>query len=548
MEYFNIKRQIFIVPSEKSNIEFEKIDKFMFFLENTGVGKIIQSVKCKDKKCQGRKSYNPYNLFAAILYSFAYFNASLRDIEDKCIFDLRIIYIMEGKTPNYSIIGDFINNYIVPYQYEIFTCINKQIIKELKLDISDCYIDGTKIEANANKYKFVWKPTKFHNKLDIKIKKLLDEINLNNSYTKDLISAADFNQLLKKYCIDNNMDINNIPNGRGKRLTKEQKNYKKGYEYLVKLLEYEEKERICGENRNSYFKTDHDATAMVLKEDYYSKLSHDFHAGYNIQVMVSNLLILMYGVFQDRSDINTLIPMNELYYKYYGNYPKNECDDAGYGNYKNYKYMKEHHIKNYVKFQNWKGESTGKNPQLFYTFNDGVMCLNTNIGEEVPFDYYHRKKNKDGVLYKFIGCKDCNYSYKCKAKLKNKDEDFRYIELIPDYELLKEEVRNNLLSPKGIEMRINRSIQVEGTFGQIKNNMNYDRIRRRGLTNVSAEIMLMCLGVNIKRYFKSLDGKNKFKKNCWNPPIDLQKEKFPYVKPRKNKCKSKKKNVRKLII
>ena len=71
-----------------------------------------------------------------------------------------------------------------------------------------------------------------------------------------------------------------------KRLTKEKKNYKKGYEYLVKLIEYEEKEKICGKNRNSYFKTDVDATAMVLKEDYYSKLSHDFHDGYNIQVIV----------------------------------------------------------------------------------------------------------------------------------------------------------------------------------------------------------------------------------------------------------------------
>ena len=273
---------------------------------------------------------------------------------------------------------------------------------------------------------------------------------------------------------------------------------------------------------------------MVLKEDYYSKLSHDFHAGYNVQVLVSSLLILMYGVFQDRTDFNTFIPMNDLYYKYYNRYPKNECDDAGYGNYKNYKYMREHGIKNYVKFLNWEGESSGKNPQLFYTFNDGILCLNTNIGEQVPFDYYHRKRNKDGILYKFDGCNNCKYSYKCKSKLKNKDENYRYIELIPDYELLKEETRNNLLSPKGIEIRINRSIQVEGTLGQIKNNMNYDRIRRRGLKKVSAEIMLMCLGVNIRRYLSSLD-ENKFKNNCWNTPTSLSKEIFPYVKPRKKK-------------
>lgn len=76
--------------------------------------------------------------------------------------------------------------------------------------------------------------------------------------------------------------------------TREQKNYKKGYEYPVKLVEYEEKERICGDNGNSYFKTNHDITAMVLKEDYYSKLSHDFHASYNVQVLVSSLLIMTY--------------------------------------------------------------------------------------------------------------------------------------------------------------------------------------------------------------------------------------------------------------
>ena len=265
----------------------------------------------------------------------------------------------------------------------------------------------------------------------------------------------------------------------------------------------------------------------------YSKLSNDFHAGYNVQVLVSNLLIMMYGVFQDRTDYHTFIPMNDLYYKYYHKYPKNECDDSGYGIYVNYKYMREHNIGNYVKFQSWKGEASGKNPQLFYTFDDGIMCLNTCIGEEIPFVQRH-PKYENSKLYKFTGCNSCKYTYKCKKKLKNKDNDFRIIELIPDYELLKEQARNNLQSPKGIEMRINRSIQVEGTFGQIKNNMNYDRIRRRGLNKVSAEIMLMCLGVNIRRYFSSLD-KNKFKDNCWKTPNDLHKETFPIVKQKEKR-------------
>lgn len=443
---------------------------------------------------------------------------------------------MEQKQPSDSAIKDCFNKYILPYQYEIFTMITKTIIKEIGLNISNQYLDGTKIEANANKYKFVWKPITFHKKLDIKIKQLLLEMGFCND-DKELIKSYDFNKLIKQYILKENIDIDNIPTGKGKRLRKEQKNYKIAHQYLIKLLEYEDKERICGENRNSYFKTDKDATAMVLKEDYYSKLSHDFHAGYNIQVLVSSGLITMYGIFQDRSDYYTFIPMNDLYFKYYNKYPENECADSGYGIYVNYKYMREHNIGNYVKFQSWAGETNGKNPQLFYTFSDGVLCLNTCIGEEIPFNKNYHQRNKNGKLYKFTGCNSCNYAYICKKNLKNKDYDYRLCELIPDYELLKDQARKNLLSPEGIEIRINRSIQVEGTFGQIKQNINYERIRRRGLEKVSCEVMLMCLGRNIRKYFVLLNQDN-VKGNYWEKPLDLKTEKIPFPKQKTKKKKA----------
>lgn len=534
MKYFTIKKTFFLVPSNTCYEEFEKIEKFMSILEKSGVGKIIDKVYREEKKDRiGRNRINPFNMFAMIVYCFAKFKGSLRDMEDLCQYDLRIIYIMEQQTPDHSIIGKFINIYILPYQYEIFTMITKAIIDEFNLDISNQYLDGTKIEANANKYKFVWKPTTFHEKLDIKIKDLLNEMGF-KSTDKSLIKSYKFNELINEYIVKENIDANTIPNGKGKRITKEQKNYKLANKYLIKLLEYEEKERICGDNRNSYYKTDKDATAMVLKKDYYSKLSHDFHAGYNIQVLVSSGIITMYGVFQDRSDQYTLIPMNDLYYKYYNQYPKNECADAGYGIYINYKYIREHNIGNYIKFQSWEGEASGKNPQLFYTFTDGVMCLNTCIGEELPFSSTRHQRYKDGKLYRFTGCNNCEYSYKCKKNLKNKDDDFRLIELITDYELLKEQARDNLLSSKGIEIRINRSIQVEGTFGQIKQNMHYIRIRRRGINKVSCEIMLMCLGRNVRKFFTLLDT-NKIKSNYWEKPQNLKNEKFPFVKPKKKR-------------
>ncbi len=528
MGYFTTKCSLFLVPSNICNEEFKKIDIFLKILDKSGVGSILEKEFLNDKKSlSGRKGYDIFQLFAVVVYCFSKFKGSLREMEELCQFDLRVMYIMGQDTPSYKVICEFINKYIVPHQYEIFIAITQTIIEMFDLDMDDQYLDGTKIEANSNKYKFVWKPTTFHRRLDKKIKELLSDMGYISS--NELISSYDVYQKMINYAVKEKIKINEIPNGKGKRLTVQQRNYKTIYKYLVKLLEYEEKERICGENRNSYYKTDHDATAMALKTDYYSGHGSNMHAAYNVQVMVSSGLITMYGVFQDRTDYHTFIPMNELYNTYYKKYPKNECADSGYGIYKNYRFMKKKNIGNYVKFLQWNGERSGKKPQLFFTFSDGIICLNTTIGKQIPFDNKSHQRHKDGKLYEFTGCSNCGYEYKCKKYLKNKNTNIRRVELIPEYELLKEEVRNNLLSPKGIEIRINRSIQVEGTFGQIKQNMQYVRIRRRSIQKVSCEIMLMCLGRNIRKMFTFL-GKNCIESKYWKASKDLKPEKILYPK------------------
>ena len=115
MNYFTIKESIFIVPSNKCNEEFRKIDKYIELLNKSGIGQIIENTQ----KVIGRKGYNPFNLVATILYCFSQFKSSIREIEKLCIFDLRVIYIMEQEQPSDSTIKDCINKYILPFQYEI---------------------------------------------------------------------------------------------------------------------------------------------------------------------------------------------------------------------------------------------------------------------------------------------------------------------------------------------------------------------------------------------------------------------------------------------
>ena len=511
----------FLVDCYTSNVEqSKKIDCFLALLDKSGVCDLLKDVIKKDDINKGgRPSYNPYNMLAVIIYNFAFNKFSLRDIEDTCRNDLRCIYILQGENPSYKSIGNFINDYILPNREKIFSLITKAIFDECKLEMDNMYLDGSKFEANANKYKFVWKPTTFHNKLSDKIRKLLKEYNIETGLpTKGIIESKiiankinELNDILKNYNLD--LKENKVHNN----------NYKLLVQYLEKSLEYEEKERICGPNRNSYYKTDNDATAMCLKEDYYSGLGSNMHAGYNTQIGVINGLITAYLVTQSRTDINDFTPLLDIHYKFYDSYPKKLCADSGYGSLTNYKYLDKHKIENFVKYFSWQGNVSGKNPSQYHLNDDeSITCLNGNVGYKIELSWHHKKANS--TFYKVEGCNNCQFNLYCKRFMKDKNENYKVFEVTIELQKYIQQAEANLLSIAGIEMRVNRSSQVEGAFGVIKQDIQYDRFRRRSLNKVSTEFMLVCLGYNIRKLFKHFDGNAKF--DYWKAPDDIKPEIF----------------------
>lgn len=521
----------FLLPSfEISEKERNKIDSFLQILEESNVANIINKEIKKDKSNGGRPSYNPYRLFATIAYAFSKHSGSLRKIEESINYDLRFIYFMEQERPSYVTIAKFLNNVVVKHHKEIFSSIIKTILKKYDICIDDVFLDGTKIEANANKYKFVYKPTTFHNNLNLKIKDLLSSYFFLPRSKKTFTSKeiATYLSSLSEIILQKGIDLNNTKRGRGKKLDPIVKDYHKLSSFLLKCLEYEEKENICGNNRNSYFKTDKDATAMCLKEDYYSGLGSNTHAGYNVQILVSKGIVLDYYVCQDRTDYFALIPLLNSFNEQYGFYPKRLCADAGYGSLYNYQFLNLHNIENYVKYQNWQQDILGKRIDLFYfDENKNLICLNNKIA--VPFSQYNGRhpKSKGNLFYLIENCCRCKFKQICKENLKNKTSNNRVFETSYDMYRYKINARNNLISAKGIEMRVNRSSQVEGVFGVIKQDMDYTRIRRRGLENVSAEIMLVCLGYVIKKLFTIFDGNARL--DYWKAPSNLLAEQLPKV-------------------
>lgn len=429
MPYFTIGK-IFLFPSYDLSVEEKNIfDIYLSILEDSGVGAIIENAT-KKKYYAGRHPYNPYRLFATIIYGFSKHSGSVREIEESIKYDIRFMYLMEQERPSYVTISSFLNNVVVPHQNEIFSKIISSIIRYFNIDIDDVFLDGTKFEANANKYKFVWKPTAFHKKLNQNIKLLLEKYNIllpskDNFTSKEI---GEYLNILLGKAKEQGLDLFEIKIGKGHKTIQIVKDIKLLNSYLNKMLEYEEKEEICGD-RNSYYKTDVDATAMCLKEDYYSGLGSNMHAGYNVQLMVSKGFILAYYVGQERNDFYEFIPTIERFYTNYGFYPKRLCADSGYGSLTNYRYLKEHSIENYVKYNMWRNDVSGLNVDYFY-FNEHhqLICLNNKVAKETDNYNGRHSHSKSNKFYVIENCRRCKYKELCFIPIKNKKTFVRVFE------------------------------------------------------------------------------------------------------------------------
>ena len=523
-------RKTFLVPSfDLDAKEEKKMNRFLSVLEKSKVAELFPLKEETGADKGGRPHYSYYDMLATIMYGFAFGSPTLRELEISCKYDLRYFYLMQQERPGHTVFGDFVNDFILPNRKEIFKRITSSIIEEMKIPLDECFIDGSKFEADANKYKFVWKPTTYHNNLSDKIRVLLNDVGLSKGVPKKgFISSKLIGEKISELSAIKDMG----------------KYYKDRYDllnkHLIKALEYEEKERICGEERNSYYKTDHDATAMTLKADYYAGLGSSMHAAYNTQLLVAKGIICAFYVSQSRNDGYDFIPVLKAFHDNFGYYPKRVCADAGYGYLENYRFLHENNIENYVKHQSFQGNVSGRNPDRYYLNEDAtITCLNGFNGNRVEIENRH-PKNANSVFYKIEGCNGCPFRLYCKRFMNNKDEDYRIFEVQEELTLYKQEAFDNLLTPKGIEMRVNRSSQVEGAYGVIKEDMNYTRLRRTSLEKVETEFILTYLGYNIHKLFRFFEGKARL--DYWKAPEDLKPEvkKKPSAKRLSKKASKKK--------
>ena len=461
----------------------------------------------------GRPRYDREKLLKIVLFAYMeYGYCSVRFIQKLCETDIRFIWMLdETNAPSHTKINDFIKYELGVSLDEIFNDINRYIFEQQDVDMNHVYIDGTKIEANANKYTWVWKKgcIKSRNNVFGKLTVLLAEMN----EIMAIQSRAVF-EFRQEYTIEHveyilstfldavGMTEADFVHGRGKRKTPYQRLYEKVKDCCKKLKEYAYKISVCGEERNSYSKTDNDATFMRFNKDHMR--NDQLLPGYNLQLVVCDEYIAHYGVYAYASDMDCFQPLMEGFQKRYGFYPQYPVADAGYGCFNNYLYCQQHGMAKFMKFTTYEKETKNSSYR-----NDPFRACNFTIDHEgymlCPNGKRFRflrsapvKGNQFGRTEEYYQCEDCTGCLHREKCHKNKDN--RIVRINEELTRFHEEVLTNLNCVHGALLRMNRSIQAEGVFGGNKWNRNYKRLHRRGIEGVILELGLISCGFNLHKY------------------------------------------------
>ena len=517
---------------------------------------------------KGRTGYNPIMLYAVVTYANMRGVRAVDRIVDLCGRDLAFIMLTKGRHPKRDTFYDFKGEKL---KGEVLDELNHQFMRRLEKEglvtLKQLYIDGTKIEANANRYTFVWRGTiNYHlagllDTIDTLYKKynvLLSEHGYGAKYdlgnarmfviegmdkVRNVIEENRKRKLTKHKKISNNtvIEIDNCSpleilklqqnllrvaagegitfvNGKGQKRPEIQLLHEELEKCGSRLMKYKSSFEIMGKDRNSYSKTDLEATFMRMKEDH--MLNGQLKPAYNVQVAVENYFIVHGYVSNDRTDYNTLIPILEKHQEAFGNMPEEVTADSGYCSEKNLLYLKENRITSYIKLQDHEQRKTraykediGKHYNMKREVSEDGHYYICHDGRELRHVRTETRK-QDGFVQtvEVYGCADCGgcpHKAKCLYKYDaEKDaEKNKVMKVNERWEELREESHANIQSEKGILNRQIRSIQTEGHFGDIKENEKFRRFNYRSAEKVYKEFMLYAIGRNINKYHRFLHDK-----------------------------------------
>ena len=457
----------------------------------------------------------PRQMLKLVIYAAMNRIYSSRDIRKACKRDINFMYLLEGMpAPDHATIARFISLHFSACAKVLLAQMSDLLYLLGEISGKTIFIDGTKIESAANKYTFVWKRaiTKNQARLYTKLTSFVaecEELYGIRTVYHDQISIHTLKRLKKQLCRVKVQEGIVFVHGIGRRKTQLQKSLEQLDQYLEKLKEYTKKLYTLGD-RNSYSKTDPDATFMRMKED--AMLNGQLKPAYNIQHGVDSEYITWIDISPRSTDTCTLIPFLKDMESHLGFKYSEIVADAGYESEENYLFIEGNGQTAYIKPQNYEISKTRKYKKdisrrenmEYHADRDSYICRN---GRELTVTNERRSKTASGYVsvktyYRSPDCTGCPYKTECikgnncKTPMEKRNKVLMVSKTMSQK---RAEDLERITSEYGTMLRMNRSIQAEGSFADVKEDMNFRRYLYRGKANALAESILLAMGRNINK-------------------------------------------------
>ena len=464
---------------------------------------------------QGRKpKTSPSAMFKVLVYGSMEGNFSSSKVARACRRDVNYMWLLgDEPAPDDDALNRFRSKQLSEVVEDLFY---QFVIKLGELDeikYEHLFNDGSKFEANANKYSFVWRKSvgKHQARLGTKLSDFMAKLSSQYGW----LDEAKPEEALERL---NNQRAEPFVHGRGKRKSALQRDIEQLSELVGRQKKYEEYSGIF-KGRNGFSKTDRDATFMRMKDDHMRNAQ--LKPGYNVQLGVEGEYIVGVDVSSERSDQQTIIPLIERMERHLGRRYGDVTLDAGYESEENYTWFEQRGQTCYIKPQNYERSKTRK-------FKNDM-----NLRENMPYDaekdeytcqndkklkamYTGKRLSKSGfesevTYYECESCEGCPYKKSCTRAKGN-----RKMQLSKEFLRQRQDSLARITSPMGILLRMNRSIQSEGAFGVIKQDYGFRQFLLRGHKKVRTEILLVAIAYNVNKLHnkiqKNRTGKQLFEK------------------------------------
>jgi transposase len=482
------------------------------------VNRVIDSLDLElilsEYKGGGTSSYHPRMMLKVLVYAYTQKVNSSRQIAKALRENVNFMWISGNNRPDFRTINRFRSSVMKEGIEVVFTEVLQYLIEEGYVTLENYFLDGTKIEANANKYKWVWAKStaKYKARLQEKIQELLKDIEQENKAEQEAYGDKDLEEMgggnkqggggMDSEALQKRIERLNeklAEKMKNKRETKALRALQE--DCLPRQKKYEEQEKILA-GRNSYAKTDHDAIFMRMKDDV--MMNGQLKPGYNVQIGTENQFIVGFSIHQKANDVITLIPhLNQVQHRL-GRLPHNIVADAGYGSEENYAYLKQAGVEGYVKYKffdkqqkrSWRKQRFRAENWDYDPVRDEYICPNQ---KRLTYQGTRIRTTDNGYptsirLYECGSCSICPLKPLC-----TRAKGDRRVEANFQLNHFQSQAFEKLRSEQGIKLRSLRGVEVESVFGRLKQDWGFRRFTLRGMEKVKTEWGLLCIAHNIAK-------------------------------------------------